>query len=77
MGSLFDRLLRYWLQVFTRAEHLRYVISFREVIEMETSDDASRRHQLNHNEQLRQTCDVAGCSKTFHRSDLLIRHKAK
>ncbi|KAL9088023.1 MAG: hypothetical protein Q9165_006364 [Trypethelium subeluteriae] len=35
-----------------------------------------RRHQLNHSTgSLR--CDVVGCNKTFHREDLLLRHRER
>ena len=33
-----------------------------------------RRHQLNHSAQALK-CDVPGCDKTFHRTDLLSRHR--
>lgn len=60
-------------QVFTRAEHRRYISPPHKCIGSLTNSWLDRRHELNHSPEPYQ-CGVPGCQKTFHRPDLLNRH---
>ncbi|KAL2866641.1 C2H2-type zinc finger protein [Aspergillus lucknowensis] len=39
-----------------------------------TRAEHRRRHELNHNPEALYRCTQTGCKKSFHRSDLLVRH---
>ncbi|KAI9813254.1 MAG: hypothetical protein M1827_004196 [Pycnora praestabilis] len=42
-----------------------------------TRAEHQRRHQLNHTAEASFRCDIPGCQRSFHRQDLLARHKER